>query len=201
MGFIYCKLRILMAEQNLNIQKVKDNTTLSRTTISNLYNNNGAGVQFETLGELCELLKCDPGDLFKYVDVSVDFYGINHNDRPYELVTDKLTYKNKKAIPISDNEVTLNMICRLNYKEQISTFEFQLNLQFHKHKSSKSKLNVKGVTSPSYKSSVSKLDLPTYIEEYFIKKLKEFIDEWTLRNYDVRETHKLSTELQIANRL
>ncbi|WP_449623197.1 helix-turn-helix domain-containing protein, partial [Robertmurraya sp. Marseille-Q9965] len=49
MGIIHCNLRVLMAEKNLNIQKVKDNTSFSRTTISNLYNNYGSGVHYDTL--------------------------------------------------------------------------------------------------------------------------------------------------------
>lgn len=55
-----------MAERELNIQNVKDQTTLSRTTISNLVNNYSKGIQFDTLAQLCTLLNCTPGDLFSY---------------------------------------------------------------------------------------------------------------------------------------
>ncbi|MCC2249101.1 helix-turn-helix transcriptional regulator [Virgibacillus sp. AGTR] len=66
MSSVHCNLRVLMAERQLNIQQIKDKTTLSRTTISNLYNNKGAGVRFSTISQLCKLLNCQPGDLFRY---------------------------------------------------------------------------------------------------------------------------------------
>lgn len=53
-----------MAERGLDIQNVKYQTTLSRTTISSLINNNSAGIRFDTMLELCTLLKCTPGELF-----------------------------------------------------------------------------------------------------------------------------------------
>lgn len=66
MSKIECNLRVLMAERKLNIQNLKDLTTLSRTTISNLFNNNAVGVRYETLVQLCDALNCTPGDLFSY---------------------------------------------------------------------------------------------------------------------------------------
>lgn len=65
MSLIHCNLRVLMAERGLNIQKIKDNTTLSRSTISKLVNNSGYGVQFDTVRQLCELLRCSVSDLFE----------------------------------------------------------------------------------------------------------------------------------------
>ena len=76
MGIIYSNLRVLMAERGFNIQKVKDNTSLSRTTISNLVNNNVNGVQFDTLVQLCELLDCSVGDIIKYSKIRFKGNGI-----------------------------------------------------------------------------------------------------------------------------
>ncbi|MFK4167678.1 helix-turn-helix domain-containing protein [Paenibacillus lautus] len=62
---IKCNLRVLMAERKLNIQDVANKTGLSRTTISALVNENGKGIQFDTLETLCYFLKIDPGELFR----------------------------------------------------------------------------------------------------------------------------------------
>ncbi|MGI2295109.1 helix-turn-helix domain-containing protein [Paenibacillus sp. GXUN7292] len=69
---IKCNLAVLMAERKLSIQDVADNTGLSRTTISALVNENGKGIQFDTMDVLCELLKVSPGELFSYVLIKID---------------------------------------------------------------------------------------------------------------------------------
>lgn len=70
---IKCNLAVLMAERKLSIQDVADRTGLSRTTISSLVNENGKGIQFDTMDVLCELLKVNPGELFSYNFVRYSF--------------------------------------------------------------------------------------------------------------------------------
>lgn len=70
---IVCNLAVLMAERGLNIQDVSNSTKLSRTTVSTLVNNNGKGIQFDTMDELCELLNIAPGDLFSRFVVEQDY--------------------------------------------------------------------------------------------------------------------------------
>lgn len=67
---IACKLAVLMAERKLNIQKLADQTGLSRTTISALVNESGKGIQFETVDVLCKFLKVGVGELLIFCDES-----------------------------------------------------------------------------------------------------------------------------------
>lgn len=64
---IFCNLRVLMAERNVNIREVSEETGLSRTTISNLMNNQVGGIQYKTLIKLCEFLDCDVDDIIKFL--------------------------------------------------------------------------------------------------------------------------------------
>lgn len=70
---IICNLNVLMAERRLSIQDVANDTKLSRTTISALVNENGKGIQFETMDVLCKYLNVTPGELFSYVYIFTDF--------------------------------------------------------------------------------------------------------------------------------
>lgn len=63
---IKVNLRVVMAGRKMNIQQLSDMSGVSRTTISALFHETGAGVQFGTLNNLCETLKCSIGDLLVY---------------------------------------------------------------------------------------------------------------------------------------
>jgi len=60
-------LRVIMAKHKMNIQDVSDATGLSRKSISKLYNETSVQITFEVIGKLCNLFKCEPGDLL-YLD-------------------------------------------------------------------------------------------------------------------------------------
>ncbi|MFF2752766.1 helix-turn-helix domain-containing protein [Psychrobacillus sp. NPDC058041] len=186
MSLIHCNLRVLMAERGLNIQKVKDQTTLSRTTISNLYNNIGSGIQFGTLRELCELLKCQPGDLFTYVDFSQEL----------EVLTEKPVGTMEKITNGKDDEdgydyyssikTELYIRCKLRYEENMQEFNFQLEVKYGiDEKKEIDSLNV-GI-SPQYDFKLYQLKLPTHIENfvegYAQDKLDEFLINWGYHYY------------------
>lgn len=62
---IEIKLSRVMGEQRKSIQKVADETGLSRSTLSCLYNNKVTRVDLNTLDKLCECLDCNPGDIIE----------------------------------------------------------------------------------------------------------------------------------------
>lgn len=62
---IEIKLSRIMGEQRKSIQRVADETGLSRSTLSCLYNNKVTRVDLNTLDKLCECLNCDPGEIIE----------------------------------------------------------------------------------------------------------------------------------------
>ena len=67
------KLKVLLAERNLKIKDIVENTGLSRNTISNLVNNPSSNVSTSTLDKLCFFLKITPDDFFEYYPELVKF--------------------------------------------------------------------------------------------------------------------------------
>jgi putative transcriptional regulator len=63
---IRCNLSILMGRDKLNIADVNRATGLNRTTIAALYRETAHRVDLDAIEKLCELFKCDVGDLFEY---------------------------------------------------------------------------------------------------------------------------------------
>ena len=53
------RLSTILGERRMKI------TTLSRTTLTELYYDRAKGVQFETLDRLCEVLRIEVGDLIE----------------------------------------------------------------------------------------------------------------------------------------
>lgn len=178
MSLIHCNLRVLMAERGLNIQKVKDQTTLSRTTISNLYNNLGSGIQFGTLLELCELLKCKPGDLLSYIEIVPNF----------EVMTEKPEFLVEKDTHIVDDDgngheyissikTDLKFYCLLKYEGFTCDFIFNVEVRYGID-NEKNINNLDVGISPDFDYTLSNLKMPPHVEGYVNDKLDDFLLDW-----------------------
>lgn len=64
---LHCRLSTLMGEHRLSIQDVHERTKLSRTTVSNLYNDKATRINYETIEKLCSLFDCEVAELL-YID-------------------------------------------------------------------------------------------------------------------------------------
>ena len=62
---VHCNLSTLMGKKRYSIQDVHALTGLSRSTVSNLYNDKATRIDFDTLEKLCSLFKCSANDLFE----------------------------------------------------------------------------------------------------------------------------------------
>lgn len=71
------RLSELMDEWNLKHSRTNprltqlrlvEETGISKTTISKLFNNQSTQIHFETIERLCEFFHCQPGDLFELQD-------------------------------------------------------------------------------------------------------------------------------------
>ena len=100
---IKCNLSVLLAERNLKITKVSNDTGISRTTLTALNNNSSQGVQFETLNKLCNYLNITPDKLFLYT--------------PYDIEIN--------IIKVSDMEITSKI-------EKGKNIDFELNIKSNK---------------------------------------------------------------------
>lgn len=77
---IRCNLSVLLAERNLKITKVSNDTKISRTTLTSLANNYSQGVQFDTINTLCNYLKITPDQLISYIPVDIEIGNIEIKD-------------------------------------------------------------------------------------------------------------------------
>lgn len=63
---LHCKLFEIMQGKEVSIQNVHDATNLSRTTISNFYNDKATRVDYETIEKLCLFFNCGISELFDF---------------------------------------------------------------------------------------------------------------------------------------
>jgi putative transcriptional regulator len=61
-------LSLLMGKHRCKIQEVHERTGLARRTISTLYYDKAARIDFSTVEKLCEMFNCDVGELFTLVE-------------------------------------------------------------------------------------------------------------------------------------
>lgn len=95
---ITSNLKVKMAEYNYSIKDVHEKTKLSRTTISNLYNNYSDGIKIETLERLCDLFNCTPNDLFKITYINFDDITFKKVNTVYDLNEDRSFKENDKMV-------------------------------------------------------------------------------------------------------
>ena len=68
MGRIELKLDLVMADRRMSLNELADRIGISNVNLSKIKNNKVTAVRFSTLAGICEALKCEPGDILKYVD-------------------------------------------------------------------------------------------------------------------------------------
>ena len=62
---VHCTLSTMMGKYRYSIQDVHEKTGLSRTTVSNLYNDRARRIDYETMEKLCDLFNCQITDLIE----------------------------------------------------------------------------------------------------------------------------------------
>lgn len=70
---ISTNLKILLAERNLTISKVCEDTGISRTTLTALCSNKSKGIQFDTLDTLCNYLNVFPENILTFSPYKLTF--------------------------------------------------------------------------------------------------------------------------------
>ncbi|MBA4688540.1 MAG: helix-turn-helix transcriptional regulator [Candidatus Galacturonibacter soehngenii] len=65
---IIIRLDRMMADRKMSLNELASKVEMTNVNLSNLKNDKMKGIRFETLNALCKALKCQPGDLFEYIE-------------------------------------------------------------------------------------------------------------------------------------
>ena len=64
---IIVNLDVMLAKRKMSMNELSDKVGITLANLSILKNNKGKAIRFSTLDVICEVLECQPGDLFEYV--------------------------------------------------------------------------------------------------------------------------------------
>lgn len=67
MGIIV-NLDVMMAKRKISLKELAEKIHITNANLSILKNNKAKAVRFSTLGEICRVLECQPGDILEYVE-------------------------------------------------------------------------------------------------------------------------------------
>lgn len=70
MGKIIVRLDRMMAERKISLNELSEKVGVSNVNLSKLKNGHVSAIRFSTLISLCEILRCQPGDILEYSDGS-----------------------------------------------------------------------------------------------------------------------------------
>lgn len=91
---IQSRLSVLMAERGLKISDLYEETGISKTTLMAIAENNGKGVQFDTVDKLCNFLGVTPCDFFDYSPYIVETQTSNFIDGNLKGIEIKIKKQN-----------------------------------------------------------------------------------------------------------
>lgn len=60
-------LDVLLAQRKIRAKELAKAMNMTEAQLSKVKNGHMVGIKFETLDRLCELLDCQPGDLFEHI--------------------------------------------------------------------------------------------------------------------------------------
>ena len=90
---IFCNLKVLMAERNISVSKMSEDTGISRTTITALCGNKSGGIQFDTLNTICGYLNVLPNEVILFSPHKIDFKYDSLNNLIVATVENLITHR------------------------------------------------------------------------------------------------------------
>lgn len=68
MGKIYLRLDRMMVERKISLNELADKVGITNVNLSKIKNNKINPIRFSTLAAICEVLKCNVGDILEYIE-------------------------------------------------------------------------------------------------------------------------------------
>ena len=68
MGKIILRLDRVMADRKISLNELSEKVGVANVNLSKLKNGHVSSIRFSTLSAICEVLKCQPGDILEYTD-------------------------------------------------------------------------------------------------------------------------------------
>ncbi|MCL1832099.1 MAG: helix-turn-helix transcriptional regulator [Oscillospiraceae bacterium] len=63
---IILRLDRVMADRKMSLNVLAERVGISNVNLSNIKTGKVSAIRFSTLGKICEVLECQPGDLLEY---------------------------------------------------------------------------------------------------------------------------------------
>lgn len=67
---IIIRLDRMMADRKISLNDLAKEIDMTNVNLSNLKTGKMKGIRFETMDKICKVLKCQPGDIFEFIDSS-----------------------------------------------------------------------------------------------------------------------------------
>ena len=65
---IIVRLDRVMVDRKMSLNELAEKIEMTNVNLSNLKTGKMKGIRFETMEAICRVLKCQPGDLFEYIE-------------------------------------------------------------------------------------------------------------------------------------
>ncbi len=69
---IIIRLDRVLADRKMSLKELSEKVGITNVNLSNLKTGKVRAIKLETLNSICNVLKCTPGDILEYSDVSIN---------------------------------------------------------------------------------------------------------------------------------
>lgn len=66
MGRILLELDVMMTKRHVSLNELAEKVGISNVNLSKIKNNKVTAIRFSTLAAICDVLKCDAGDILEF---------------------------------------------------------------------------------------------------------------------------------------
>lgn len=167
---ILSRLKVLLAERDLKVSQVANDTGLSRTTLTALSNNTLKGIRLDTINTLCQYLDISTDDFFDYLPFDFDVISDSDSNFPFEGTERGLNVVEKmNSRMLGKSEKKFSLIGRINKSDDTSIQSVEVLL---------GKTSDNGVYKSQIKDFNLFLDnLKGSFKELFFQQLKEKLED------------------------
>ncbi|EOQ22607.1 helix-turn-helix domain-containing protein [Bacillus cereus] len=167
------RLAVLLAERELKISRVAEETNIARSTLTSISQNDSKMIQLETINELCNYLRITPCDFFEYAPLDITYL--------WEVTNKELNYQ----------PYNFNILIKMEVKEGTNTVSFYAHSYFPHP----------DVSDPKYEAIKADIIISIYIDgEYglndFVTNVYEKLTIGFKRTVDENLVNIVQTEFQ-----
>lgn len=196
---IFSKLKTILDERGLSINKVAGDTGLSRITLTSLANNTNKMIQYDTIDKLLKYLDVELTDLIEFYndeDSNIFIYLKNKEDWSGMVLDD---YTNLAITDILiPTDFTISIDSGPNYNQATIETKFNLSIYCDFNGGEQNEVNIFDEIIIKIPNTINELINPLSQKSLILKHIEQNVKTFVIEELSLMTKYKINDETQIS---